>query len=172
MRLLFAIALMMAIGCGRTGTSSLPDIVPVPAPAPAPDPEPSPLKKKVIVAVFGAPWCHFCHETLPRVQAQIEKLKVTEREAIDFRLYVISGATADRLADDKTTLAYQQSIGLNLAVAYSDVRGAMFRKYVGGGGIPAGAVISIDEKTVLRRYPGGNLDPIDIASFAAREASK
>ena len=141
----------------------------VPAPA---DPTTAVAAKKVIVAVFGAPWCHYCHENLPKVQRELDKLRRDFRDAIDFRLYVISGGNASTVANDTETLAYQRSIGLSQAVAYSDARGKIFKYYVGGGSIPAAAVVSADGKTVIKKYPGGSLDPYDIASTAAKEAAK
>ncbi len=153
--LFFLLVCFGVLGCGNGESKPLvPVLAPTISPVPTPDlpVPPKPLQKKVILAAWGAPWCHFCHEALPKLQNQMDKLDGTTRDQIDFRFYVPTGNRAIDPPDDKTTLAYTKSLGLN-AVAYSDPKWKMFRFCVGQNmAIPAGCLLSADGKTVLKRY--------------------
>jgi hypothetical protein len=120
------------------------------------------------MALWGAPWCHFCHENLPKVQAEWNRLSADQKEQIEFRVYVPTGRTQTSKPTQASTDAYVASLGLT-ANAVSDAGWMAFRSYVGNRFvIPAGSVIDARTGEVLRRYPGGTLDPIGIVNFATR----
>lgn len=123
---------------------------------------------KVIMALWGAPWCHFCHENLPKVQAEWAKLSADQKEKIEFRVYVPTGYSQASKPTQAITDNYVASLRLT-AHAVNDAGWKAFRSYVGNRlMIPAGSVIDATTGEVLRRYPGGTLDPIGIVNFATR----
>lgn len=167
------LACLVVVACGRAGSADSvpPTVAPAPIPAPVKPDEPKP-QKKVVLALWGAPWCHACHSLLPQVQEQLSKLSATTRAAIDFRLYVPTGLRPDSKPEDKVSIAYRDSLKLD-AVAYSDPRWAWFRKCVGNEmAIPGGALLAADGVTVLRRFYPGQLVPSEAVWYAAQEATK
>lgn len=172
MKTIFLLACLVVVACGRAGAINTPTIAPSPVPIPSVDPKPEPKSKCLIMAVWGAPWCHFCHDYLPKVQDRFDKLDGKTRDAIDFRVYVPTGSSSSSVPDDRTTIAYAKSLGLT-AVPYNDPKWKVFRYAFGSGlAIPAGALFSADGTTVLKRYPNLVQDYQDMVYQASKECSK
>lgn len=172
MRALFLIVAMLALSCGQTAqpiVSTPPDVMPAPVPAPENPPTPEPEKKKVILAVWGAPWCSVCKHVLPDVERELDALDKQTRDAIDFRLYVPTGNASNSQPTDAVALQYKAQLGLS-AVAYVDPwRWKLFKHWIGtSNAIPAGALIDVDGK-LIRRFAPGSLDPVDIVFYASEQ---
>lgn len=178
---LFTLLVMSCVilGCGREAISPVSPDEPIPVPGPVPPGPtppvpplpPAPGQEKVIVAVFGAPWCSACKSGIPEVQRQLKKLPASKLAQIDFRLYVPTGANSGSRPTQAVADQYKQILHLDLATAYVDpYRWTNYQDWVGSYlAIPAAAIL--DEKlNVLRRYPPGvGFSPPDIAHFAASQ---
>lgn len=153
--------LLLLIGCGK---EALPPVTPVP-PDPIPVPQPSP-EKKVVLSVFGAPWCTPCKSALPKIQKELDALPVSERNAIEFRVYIETGPSNTTPPTQQDAERYKASLGLHSAIAIADPwKMQVFRKYHSNLSIPAGVVTKLDG-TALRAFPA----PVDIqgiVDFAA-----
>lgn len=157
------IVLFVVVGCGR---ETAPVALNVPSPVPV---KPSPERGKVIVAVFGAPWCPACKSAIPEVQRQLKKLPDTKLAQIEFRLYVPTGANSANRPTQDVADQYKQTLGLDLATAHVDPwKWTLYQKWIGGSAsIPAAAVLDDKENVLTRFRAGSQFDAQDIARFAA-----
>lgn len=166
------------LGCGSAVPPSEPATPPVvmPTPVPTPDPLPAPDPKKVIMAVWGTPWCSACKSVLPQVEKAFAKLDAATQAKIEFRLYVPTGVRATDRPTDEVALAYRSSLHLDHSVAYIDPWNfTLYKHYKLAGNsspaIPAGAITKMDG-TLIRRFPPGQLYATDIVQSAVEEAAK
>lgn len=170
MKLLTAIVVFLLLGCG---SGRAPDpLGPPPEVKPiAPDPLSPDLPKKVILAVWGAAWCHVCHSELPKVEDELRRLRPELRDAIDFRVYVPTGRNSNESPNDAETIRFKDELRLS-ATPYSDPKWKMFRYALpkSNPALPAGAVLSPDLKVLKAFYPG-QLSASEIV-WAAQEAIK
>lgn len=156
------------LGCGKQAPApsnnlqSPPHISPSPVPPvspqePKPVPPPLLLENKVIVAMFGAPWCGVCKSEFPNLQRVMQSLTPEQRARLDVRLYVPTGMDSQQPPTPEVAEWYRRSLGLSYATAYVDPwRWQLFRKWVSSKlAIPGGAVLSADE-VVLKKYPPGS----------------
>jgi thiol-disulfide isomerase/thioredoxin len=127
-------------------------------------------EKKVILAIFGAEWCHYCHAYLPAIQKELEGMEKATRESIDFRLYVPTGTDSGTVANDRDTLQFQKSLKL-WATPYSDIKWGMYRYWISNSpSLPACAVVEIDGKKAIERFVGSDVS--FCAATAAKEAKR
>lgn len=162
---LLVVVSVLILGCGNQ--SQRPGSPSVEAPGPVPGgKQEDKSAKKIILAMFGADWCHYCHAYLPAIQKQLEGMDKKTRDAIDFRIYVPTGKQSGTLANDADTLAFQKSLKL-WATPYSDVKWGMYRYWISNStSLPACAVVDLDGKRVLERFKGSDV------SFCAARALK
>jgi thiol-disulfide isomerase/thioredoxin len=169
MRFFLNVSLVVLIlGCGVQAQSPRVPADSEPTPVPIQDPTRPEVKaeKKIIMAMFGAEWCHYCHVYLPEAQKELEGLDKATRDAIDFRVYVPTGKKADTLANDADSLAFAKSLKL-WAVPYSDKKWAMYQYWISKSlALPGCAIVEMDGKRVLERFVGADV------SFCAKRAAK
>lgn len=175
-RFVCAVLLISVLGCGTQSIPVSPNVppavMPTPVPSPEPTPAPDPDDHKVILALWGAPWCSACHALLPKVEKELSKLDDGVRDLIDFRLYVATGQTATARPNDDVARAYVKELGLS-ATAYVDPwRFTLYSKYIGGSvAIPAGAVIEMDG-TLIKKFAPNRLNAKEIVQYAAEQVKQ
>lgn len=165
MRLLALVVVsVLILGCGEQSRSQGNSSGQAPAPVPGEQSKPS---AKVLLVMFGADWCHYCHTYLPEIQREVEAMPKATREAIDFRVYVPTGKQSGTMANDKDTLQFAKSLNLT-ATPYSDKAWAMYRYWISKTnlGLPACAVLEKSGERVIERFQGNDV------SFCAARAAK
>ncbi len=126
--------------------------------------------EKVIVAVFGAPWCSACKTQIPRLEAAILKLDKSIQERIDLRFYVTTGLNSNTAPNQDVADRYRNSLHLT-ALAYPDPwKWQNFRKWVGGEFVIPGAAVLDPKEKVLKSFRGGATFEVSDISYAAKTA--
>lgn len=162
--LILVVFALIAFGCGRYEPAPDP-YVPVPTP-PGPCPAPT---QKVIVAVFGAPWCSACKTQIPKLDGALKKLPADVLARVEFRFYVTTGSNSAVAPTQAEATAYRNSLHLSAQAMIDPWRWTNFKKWVGGAlAIPGAAVLSGDEK-LIRSFRGGvSFDISDIVETARK----
>lgn len=158
----FLLSLVFLTACGTA--------VPAKPYVPTPPVVPAPKGKTVILAVWGGQPCHPCHVTLPKVQAELDKLSADQREKIEFRVYSPVGRGWNDAPTQASTDEFMKTLGLK-GVGMPDAKWKAFKTYLPGSGlsIPAGAVFYAETGEMIRQFWPGQLDATDIV-YAAKNA--
>lgn len=158
---------LLLLGCGEPRLGGGDALVPDPDPIIDLIPEPDPEVSRVVVAVFGAPWCSACKKGLPAVQKELEKLPARTLRQIEFRAYITTGANSAAPPSDAQTKAYVGALGLWAQPVSDPWRWTTFRQWVGPAlSIPAASVV-LPSGRVVRSFPAGaQFDPVSIVQTA------
>lgn len=160
MKALVLFAVLLLAGCGK-------ELVPGPAPIPGPGPIPEPeARERVVVAVFGAPWCSVCKVRLPEINRALVLLRAACD--VELRLYLPTGERSHLPPTQSLAERYRDYLGLD-ASAHIDPNWQFYRQWVSVALALPGAAVLDSKMNLLKSYPPmASFNARDIAAFAAR----
>jgi thiol-disulfide isomerase/thioredoxin len=129
-----------------------------------------PSTKSVTLALFGAPWCSECKTEMPAIQAQMNKLKNSQRAFIDVVLYVTTSGNPAVPPTQEVADQYKEIVHLHGKAYPDEWRWKNFRNWVGGGFVLPGAAVLDAQGNVLKAFRAGpsSFVPSEIVAFAVK----
>ncbi len=129
-----------------------------------------PTKKTVTLALFGAPWCSECKTEMPAIQAEIDRLKASQRAFIDTVLYVTTSGNPSVPPTQEGAEQYREIVHIKGRALADEWRWKNFRQWVGGGFVLPGAAILDAQGNVIKAYRAGptTFIPSEIVAHAVR----
>lgn len=153
----FILTALLLVSCGRYQPTETPEIEDCPIPVD--------VSKKVIVAVFGAPWCSACKNQIPELDKALLKLGAIN-EKIEFRFYVTTGTNSAVAPTQDIADRYRDSLHISASSNIDPWKWKYFRAWVGGELLLPGAAILSHDQKVIKQFRGG-FNPSEVA-FAAK----
>jgi thiol-disulfide isomerase/thioredoxin len=129
-----------------------------------------PTRKKVTLALFGAPWCSECKTDMPAIQAELDKLKASQRAFIDTVLYVTTSGNPSVPPTQEGAEQYRETVHIKGRALADEWRWKNFRQWVGGALVLPGAAVLDEQGNVLKAFRAGptTFIPTEIVDYTVR----